>query len=96
MSPPLASHHLLSLPGACVKKSLTLQYDFLYPLFSYKTAKEVFKDFSKIFNLQNMDRDRPETIHEDVESCKFSSNRENIDPEIFSSSQNSKDSTPNR
>ena len=44
-----------------------------------------------------MDRDRPETIHEDEESAQF--NRENVNPlEPGNSSTNTttKDATPNR
>ena len=46
-----------------------------------------------------MDRDRPETIHEDVESAIFA-NRENVNPQQSAADHHSgssgKDSTPNR
>ena len=46
-----------------------------------------------------MDRDRPETIHEDVESAIFA-NRENVNPQQQQQSaehhSSGKDSTPNR
>ena len=56
--------------------------------------------FISLLNIQIvMDRDRPETIHEDVESAIFA-NRENVNPQQQQQSvehqSSGKDSTPNR